>query len=94
MINFIQLFNEVALKSQSMNDELGLAKEFDDKLADLGIDSLEGLLICMYLCDMYGIPEEEGKKLSPVTLQDIYSFLQQHKTKEPESLEAALEAVE
>jgi hypothetical protein len=46
------------------------------------------------LCELYGIPEDKGKELIPITVGDIHDFLMLHKTKEPESIEAAIEAIQ
>lgn len=93
MINFIQLFNEVAKVVKPMHPDFENAKDLDDKLAEIEIDSLDALLIGIYLCELFGIPEEKGKELQPVTLKDIHDFLVAHKTTEPESIEAAVEAI-
>ena len=93
MINFIQLFNEVAKVVKPMHPDFDNAKDLDDKLADIEVDSLDALLIGIYLCELYGIPEEKGKELALVTLRDIHDFLMKNKTTEPESVEAAVEAI-
>lgn len=93
MIDFIKLFNATARISKPMHPDFDNAKDLDNKLQDIDIDSLDSLLIGLYLCELYGIPEDKGKELSPVTIREIYDFLMAHKTKEPESLEAAIEAI-
>lgn len=93
MIDFIKLFNATARISKPMHPDFDNAKDLDNKLQDIDIDSLDSLLIGLYLCELYGIPEDKGKELSPVTIREIYDFLMTHKTKEPESLEAAIEAI-
>lgn len=77
-----------------MHPDFDNAKSLDDKLQDIDIDSLDSLLMGLYLCELYGIPEDKGKELSPVTVREIHDFLMAHKTKEPESLEAAIEAIQ
>lgn len=92
-MNFIQLFNEIAKTVKPLHPDFDNAKNFEDKLADIEIDSLDSLLIGIYLCELYGIPEELGKALQPATVGDMHDFVMQHKTKEPESIEAAVEAI-
>jgi hypothetical protein len=92
-MDFIQLFNAVARVSKPMHPDFDNAKNLDDALADIEIDSLDSLLIGIYLCELYGIPEELGKALIPIKIRDIYDFVMQHKTREPESIEAAVEAI-
>lgn len=94
MIDFIKLFNATARISKPMHPDFDNAKSLEDKLQDIDVDSLDCLLIGLYLCELYGIPEEKGKELMPITVGDIHDFLMLHKTKEPESLEAAIEAIQ
>lgn len=92
-MNFIELFNAVARKAKPMHMDLAFASSMDDVMADLNIDSLDGLMMMMYIGELFGIPDEVCKDFNPTTVQEVYDFVQQHKTKEPESLEAAMEAI-
>ena len=94
MIDFIKLFNATARISKPMHPDFDNAKSLDDQLQDIDVDSLDSLLIGLYLCELYGIPDEKGKELIPITVRHIYDFLMEHKTKEPESIEAAIEAIQ
>lgn len=94
MIDFIKLFNATARISKPMHPDFDNAKNLEDKLQDIDIDSLDSLLIGLYMCELYGIPEDKGKELQPVTIREIHDFLMLHKTKEPESIEAAIEAIQ
>jgi|Laugrefa1bdmlbdn_1035148.scaffolds.fasta_scaffold04132_3 hypothetical protein len=93
MIDFIKLFNATAKVAKPMSPDFDNAKSLDDQLQDIDVDSLDSLLIGLYMCELYGIPEDKGKELVPVTIREIHDFLMQHKTKEPESIEAAIEAI-
>jgi hypothetical protein len=93
MIDFIKLFNATARVAKPISPDFDNAKSLDDRLQDIDVDSLDSLLIGLYLCDLYGIPEEKGKEFNPITVWDIYNFLMLHKTQEPESIEAAIEAI-
>ena len=42
---------------------------------------------------MYGISEEQAKKLQPKTLGEIYEFIDQNKTREPKTMEEALKKI-
>ena len=66
----------------------------EDSLQDIGIDSLDGLVMMMYLCELYGIPDnDETKGWHPETVQEVYDLLMANKTKEPESVEKAREQI-
>lgn len=92
-MDFIKLFNEVAKVVKPMHPDFDNAKSLDDKFMDIEVDSLDCLLIGIYLCEIYGISEELGKTLNPQTLREMHDFLMLHKVKEPESIEAVIEAI-
>lgn len=94
MINFIELFNMVSQVSRPAHAKEAPATTMEDKLADIGIDSLDGLIMTMYFCELYGIPEDdETKEWHPTSVQEVFDYLIKRKTQEPESIEAAREAI-
>lgn len=90
MLDFLHLFNEIA-KVARPNFEGKI--QLNEPLKDSGLDSLDVLMICIFLCEIYGIPEEVGKEMKPTTVQETEDFVKQHKTKEPSSVEEAVEMV-
>jgi acyl carrier protein len=94
MINFIDLFNMVAHVAKPIHMSFTPASAMDQKMEDLWLDSLDGLVMMMYLCELYGIPDnDETKGWHPETVQEVYDLLTANKTKEPESLEKAKEQI-
>jgi acyl carrier protein len=94
MINFIDLFNLVAKVARPIHFETTKATSMEDVFQDLGIDSLDGLVMMMYMCEIYGIPDDdETKGWAPKTVQELYDLLMSRKTQEPESLEQVAEAI-
>jgi len=48
----------------------------------------------MYLCELYGIPDnDETKDWHPTTIQETYDLMMANKTTEPESVEKAKEQI-
>lgn len=93
MIDFIELLNQVArIVKPSMPDFNGI-KTMSGSLKDAGLDSLDWLMMMLYLCEIYGIPEEIGKEFYPLTIQDLHDLLMKHKTKEPTSIDEALNII-
>lgn len=91
-MNFLQLFELVVKTSRPPTAPKVEVASLEEKLQDLGIDSLDAIIISMYLCDLYGIPEDsETKKFSPESVQQFYEYMMRRKTKEPSSLEEAKE---
>jgi acyl carrier protein len=93
MINFIELFNAIAkIVKPSYAGEI-IATKMDDKFSDIGIDSLDTLMMLMYLCEIYDVPEAVAKEWTPQSVQEVYDLLMAHKNREPESVHAAVESV-
>jgi acyl carrier protein len=93
MIDFIELFNVVARVAKPVHMSFTHASAMDDKIADLGIDSLDGLVMMMYMTELYGIDDAVCKEWHPTTVQEIHDLLIAHKTMEPESVEKAKEQI-
>ena len=94
MINFIDLFNMVAKVAKPVHMSFTPATAMEEKMVDLGLDSLDGLVMMMYLCELYGIPDnDETKGWHPETVQEVYDLLMANKTTEPESVEKAREQI-
>jgi acyl carrier protein len=91
-MNFLQLFELVAKISRPASSQKIEVTNLEENLQDLGIDSLDAMIIGMYLCDLYGIPDDdETKKWNPESVKQFYEYLMRRKTKEPSSLEEAKE---
>lgn len=93
MIDFVELFNRVAQVAKPAHPDFNNVKSMDDKMSEIGIDSLDGLLMMMYLCELYGIDAEKTKEWYPTTVQQVYDLLQANKTKEPTSIDEAIKAI-
>lgn len=93
MIDFVNLVNQVARVAKPAWPDFNGVKTMNDTLKEAGLDSLDWLIVMIYLCEIYGIPEAVGKEFYPLTIQDLYDLLMQHKTKEPETIEDAIELI-
>lgn len=86
----LELFNAIARVAKPLHLTFEELKSLDVKFKDAGIDSLDTLLITVYFCTLYGIGEEKAKEFLPSTPQEIFDFLEKHKTREPSSIDEAL----
>jgi acyl carrier protein len=93
MVDFIELFNVVARVAKPAHMSFKFAESMEDKMADLSIDSLDGLVMLMYFCELYGVDDETSKEWHPTTVQEVYDLLMANKTIEPESIEQAKEQI-
>jgi len=93
-MNFIELFNMVSQVARPAHKDKIVASAMEEKLQEIDIDSLDAMIIGMYLCDLYGIPDDdETKDWSPESIEQFYEYLMRRKTKEPASLDEALEQI-
>jgi acyl carrier protein len=73
--DFFRLFNACARLAKTPNNPPIPAGSLDDLLSDLNIDSLDTLVLGMYLCDAFGVPEEVGKTMQVRSVGDFKAFL-------------------
>lgn len=92
--DFLRLLNLVTRVAKPMCPTYDLAKSLDDNFADIDIDSLDALLLIIYMCDLFDVPEEIGKGFAPITVRNLYDLLMEHKTKVPESIEEAVKGIQ
>ena len=90
-LNFLDLFNAVADVVRPIHVRYNPMPDKVTPIADYGMDSLDMLMTCVYMCELFGIPEEVGKEMVATTVQEMEDFIMAHKTQEPESIEAAVE---
>lgn len=93
-MDFLALFNEVLkLAKPAVAADLKPVTDKQAPFKDSGIDSLDLLMVIVFMCEIYGISEDVGKNLKPKNVAEIEAFVMQHKTKEPESVQEAIESV-
>lgn len=93
-MDFIKLFNEVSVVARPAHKGETAIVSLDEKFSDADLDSLDTLLIGIYMCEIYGISEEIGKTMKVSTPMEMYNFIEQNKTKEPESIEQAIKSIQ
>lgn len=102
----IELLNKVIGIAKPAGLERPEVKSMDENLLDLGLDSLDTFLLTVYLGDVYGVEETKLRDLRPeiieisegstrrvLTVDRVFAFMEEHKTKEPASLEEALGSI-
>lgn len=78
---FLRLFNAVAKVAKTPSNPPVPAESLDQNFQELNIDSLDGLIMGMYLCDIFDIPEEVGKNFQPQTVGEFQAMLYEHAQK-------------
>ena len=91
---FLSLVTEVAKVAKPMHKDTVSVDDMDTLWPEFGVDSLDCIMIFIYMCDIYGVTEEVGKTLMAKTPRELQTFLDQHKTKEPTSIQEAVESIQ
>jgi len=94
-MDFIELFNGVVTLAKPVTAEDSFAKAKTDQLLDLELDSLDTIMLSMYFGEIYGVDEDTMRSMNETvrTVGDLEAFLEQHKTRTPTSVKAALSEV-
>lgn len=93
-LNFVELFNRVVDLAKPVSAAGSHASSLEDKFVDLGIDSLDTIMLSIYFGDIFGVEEATMKEMQVRTLGDLKAFLEQHATRNPQTMEEALENVQ
>lgn len=93
-MDFIELFDAVVRDCKPMLDDYVKPENMDVELANLGLDSLDYVLVFMTLGDMHGIPEEIADSPPELnTLQDAKDFIDEHRVRTFDSEEEAMRSI-
>jgi hypothetical protein len=90
--DFFRLFNACARLAKTPNNPPIPAGSMHDPLPDLNIDSLDTLVLGMYLCDAFAVPEEVGKTMQVKSVGDFKAFLVANATVELVDVDKVLES--
>ena len=90
-MDFIEIFNYVAKVARPAHTKECNAVSMADEFVDIGLDSLDGLVMLMYYDDLYGIADEISKEWTPKSVQELHDLVMANKTKEPASMEEVVE---
>lgn len=89
----LELFNGLINIVTPVNSMGAEAKSLDQPLNETGLDSLDLLMMAIYLSDIYGVDEETAKTMQPMTVQDMFDFMEKHATKQPNNIHEAIESI-
>jgi len=90
-MNFLEIFNYVAKVARPAHAAIAKATSMEDTFQDIGLDSLDGLVMLMYFDELYGIADEVSKEWTPASVQELHDLVMASKTKEPVSMEEVAE---
>mgnify|MGYP003337142630 CR=1 FL=1 len=89
----LELFNELIKVIIPVNAKNAHATSLDQQLVDTGMDSLDLLMMGIYLADIYGVDEATAKHAQPKTVQEFFDFMEKYKSKEPTDVTSAVGSI-
>lgn len=92
-MDFLELLNRIGRFAKPAHAEFVPLDSMDQKFMESSLDSLDTMIVCMYLSEIYGIDEESAKEMRPTTPAELLEFIEQYKTRSPESVESAMESI-
>jgi acyl carrier protein len=89
----LELFNGIIAVITPVNSMGAEAESLDQPLNETGLDSLDLLMMGIYLSDIYGVSEEVAKQMQPTTVGDMFVFMEAHATTMPTDIYVALDSI-
>lgn len=90
---FLDLLNKVARYAKPAHQDLAPIDSMETPFKETDIDSLDGMMIVMYIAMIYDISDDDSKDFTPTTPQELFDFVQKFKKSEPESIDVAMEMI-
>lgn len=92
-MDFLTLLNKVARVARPAHHEFVPIESLDTPFTESCLDSLDMLMVGMYMAIIYDIDDEISKELNPKTGQEMWEDIQKHKKRDCDSIELALEMI-
>lgn len=89
--DFVTLFNKTVDLAKPVSSTESFATSVEDNIKDLNLDSLDYVMLGIYWGDVYGVDEHAMRSMRVSTLAELREFLEQHKTRDVETLDSAME---
>ena len=90
----LELFNAVIKHARPASGDDIKATSLDQPINEIGIDSLDIIMISVYFSEIYGVSEEKAKELQPTTPGQFFEMYEALATKKPATIKEALENIE
>ena len=92
----LEMLKGIAKLARPVSAEELEIHDLDVLLKDTGLDSLDFLMVGVYLSDIYGVSEEDLKAMKmdeTNTMRDMINYMVSKGTKQPTSVEEALASI-
>lgn len=89
----LELFNVIVKHARPASTDEVRANSLDDNFADVGLDSLDVIMVLIYFAEVYGVPEEVAKELQPQNVGECFTLFEAHATRTPDSVQEAMKNI-
>jgi acyl carrier protein len=89
----LELFNAVIRVTRPASDDSVKANSLDESFQEIGIDSMDVIMMSIYFSDIYGVDEEIAKTLLPQNPRQFFEMYESIATKHPQSVEEAIKSI-
>lgn len=89
----LELFNAIVKKARPASMDDIKATSLDDTFKDIGLDSLDTIMVLIYFAEVYGVSEEVAKTLEPNNVGECFDLYEAHATNNPESVQEAIKSI-
>ena len=93
-MDHVALFNELVKVIKVVGGEEAQATSKDDNITEIGLDSLDIVMLHMYVSELYGLDDEATKSIPVGTVEAPFTYAEEHGTRKPKSLEEAMRDVQ
>mgnify|MGYP003628206222 FL=1 len=92
-MNFLDVFNIVADSVGNRPPNAPKATSYDNEPIDVGLDSLDMIMIVEVIIDVYGLPNDDDRidNISRVTIGALRDYVDTYKKQSPVSVEEVQE---
>jgi hypothetical protein len=88
--DFLKLLNAVVRIAKPFHKEAPDIDDMNMQFADTTIDSLDMLLVGLYMADVFGISDEDAKNIMAKTPAELFEIIKKIAQKFPEDIDQAI----
>lgn len=89
-LDFLKLLAAATKIAKPFHEGSADITDMDTLFVDVGVDSLDMLMIGIYMLDVFGVPEEDAKTMGVSTPREMREFLLQYATLEVTDVDRAI----
>ena len=90
---FLRLVTAAVQAAKPFHGASIVIDSLDTPFKEYGIDSLDMLMICIYMSEAFKVPEEVAKNMQPANAGQMKDFLFEHAPSKDLDVDAAIEAM-